>query len=405
MISTPLISRYDGTGASAGDKWSGVARIHDGRISGSAVLLTSGLHLLTAAHVVKDLVLADSQVVFETESGLISYRIQAVTNYPEYMITSQGIWHDLALVTLEQAAPLTAARYDLYRGTDELGQTATLAGYGQAQSPTGEVLPEGGATRRAADNTIDAIGTSLALSGFRGSLADQLFYDYDDGTISHNALGNLLGGSNLGLGGNEGMITPGDSGGGLFIKQGDTQLLTGTHSFTTRLPAADIDMAANSSVGEIAGATRVSSYTQWIEDHTGQTQVPKANLTAPPTSETVARQVQEGEGVWFLVNLSGPADHVATVDFSTRDGSAAAGEDYIPTHGTLTLKENEWWAQIWVQTLADKLFEGNETFSLVLNNPQGAEFPAGQVELTAQRTIIDDITLAGVTQLTAELFG
>lgn len=108
---------------------------------------------------------------------------------------------------------------------------------------------------------------------------------------------------------------------------------------------------------------------------------------------------------FFLVNLSGPATHVATVDFSTRNGSATAGEDYIPTHGTLTLQENEWWVQFWVQTLADSLIEGNETYSLVLSNPQGADFPIGQVELTAQRTIIDDITLVGVTHLTAELFG
>ena len=49
--------------------------------------------------------------------------------------------------------------------------------------------------------------------------------------------------------------------------------------------------------------------------------------------------------------------------------------------------------------------EGNETFSLVLTNPHGAAFPAGQTELTAQRTILDDVTLVGVTQLAGELFG
>lgn len=405
MNFTPLISRYDTIGASADVEWTGVARIHDGTITGTGVLLGSGLHLLTAAHVVDALVLADSEVVFETADGLVSYGILSVTSYPDHIVTSLGIWHDLALITLEQTAPLTAARYDLYQGSDEIGQIATLVGYGTAQNPTGEVLSASTSIRMAAENTIDATGTSLALPDWQGSLADQLFYDYDDGTISRDALGNILGTSNLGLGGSEGIITPGDSGGGLFVQQDDDVLLAGINSFVTRWPETDINLEADSSVGDIAGATRVSSYTKWIENHTGQFQTPKTNLTAPPTVETVSQQVQEGEGVSFLVNLSGPATQVATVDFSTRDGSGTAGEDYIPTHGTLTLKENEWWAEVWVQTLADSLIEGDETFSLVLNNPHGAEFPAGQIELTAQRTIIDDITLVGVTQLTEELFG
>jgi hypothetical protein len=272
MISLPLISRYDGIGTSPGVGWSGVARIHDGRVSGSRVLLASGLHLLTAAHVV-------------------------------------------------------------------------------------------------------------------------------------DALGDLLGVSNLGLGGSEGIITAGDSGGGLFVQQGDDWLLAGINSFITRWPTTDIKTETDGSLGDIAGATRVSSYTDWIEPLTGQSQTPKTNPTPPLAGETVSRQVQEGQGLSFLITLSGPATHVATVDFSTRDGSARAGEDYIPTHGTLILKENEWWAEVWVQTLADRLVEGDESFSLVLNNPQGAIFPAGQVELTAQRTILDDISLVGVTQLAEELFG
>lgn len=70
MIFTPFISRYDGDGASNDDEWSGAARIHDGHISGSGVLLASGLHLLSVAHLLDDLVLANSSVVFETASGL-----------------------------------------------------------------------------------------------------------------------------------------------------------------------------------------------------------------------------------------------------------------------------------------------------------------------------------------------
>lgn len=404
MIFTPLVSRYDGGGTSNDDEWSGVARIHDGLISGSGVLLTSGLHLLTVAHLSDDLELTNSSVVFETASGSFSRRIQAVENYPGVLLNSQGLWHDLALVTLEQAAPLSADRYGLYRGIDEPGQSATLVGYGQAQNIFGVALPEAEATRRAGENTIDAIGTSLAQYGWQGSLADQLFYDYDDGTISRDTLGDLLGVANSGLGGSEGMITPGDSGGGLFVAQGSDWLLAGINSFVTRWPATDISTEADGSLGDIGVATRVSSYTEWIESRTGQFQTPSTNVSVPPVSEAVPRQVQEGQGVWFLVQLPGPATQVATVDFSTRDGSAMAGEDYIPTHGTLSLGEGERWAKVWVQTLADNLVEGSETFSLVLVNPHGASFPVGHTELTAQRTILDDVTLVGLTQLAEELF-
>ncbi|MCX5875962.1 MAG: hypothetical protein NT087_06675 [Deltaproteobacteria bacterium] len=54
--------------------------------------------------------------------------------------------------------------------------------------------------------------------------------------------------------------------------------------------------------------------------------------------------------------------------------------------------------------MADNLIEGSEIFSLVLTNPHGAIFPVGQTELIAQRTILDDVTLTGVTQLTSQLF-
>ncbi|MBU4261433.1 MAG: hypothetical protein KKC76_06070, partial [Proteobacteria bacterium] len=161
----------------------------------------------------------------------------------------------------------------------------------------------------------------------------------------------------------------------------------------------------DSSVGDIGGATRVSSYLRWIEEETGQLQTPVTKSNTPPDDGEVARQVAEGEGVWFLVQLSTNATQQASVDFVTRDGSALAGQDYIPTRGTLTLAEGERWAKIWVQTLADNLIEGDETFYLSISNPVGAAFPGGRTELTAMRTIVDDIHLVGVTHLVPELFG
>ena len=404
MIYTPLVSRYDGAANSAGLAWTGVARIHDRRVSGSAVLLASGLHLLTVAHLVDDFDFAAGEVVFEAADGMFTREILSVEAYPEFLVNSSGVWHDLALVTLTQAAPASAERYALYSGTNETGNIATLVGYGQAQDIHGAMLTETQATRKAGANIIDAAGTSLVRAGLQGSLSGQLFFDYDDGTTGHDTLGSLLGTLQLGLGGIEAMLTPGDSGGGLFIAQEGAQFLAGINSFVTRNELTDISAAADGSVGDMGAATRVSSYTGWIEEETGQAQMPAGQNGNPPETATVPLQVEEGEGAWFLVQLTIAATEQATVDFFTRDGSAVAGLDYIPTSGTLALAEGERWARIFVQTLADNVAEGSESFFMVLTSPHGAVFPAGQIELTAERTLLDDLTLVGVTQLAGELF-
>ena len=193
VIYTPLVSRYDGAANSAGLAWTGVARIHDRRVSGSAVLLASGLHLLTVGHLVDDFDFAAGEVVFEAADGMFTREILSVEAYPEFLVNSSGVWHDLALVTLTQAAPASAERYALYSGTNETGNIATLVGYGQAQDIHGAMLTETQATRKAGANIIDAAGTSLVRAGLQGSLSGQLFFDYDDGTTGHDTLGSLLG--------------------------------------------------------------------------------------------------------------------------------------------------------------------------------------------------------------------
>jgi len=203
------------------------------------------------------------------------------------------------------------------------------------------------------------------------------FFDYDDGTTGHDSFGSLMGSPHLGLGGIEVMTTLGDSGGGLFIAQEGAQLLAGINSFVTRHELTDISVAADGSVGDMGAVTRGSSYKGWIEEETGQAQTPIGQSGTPPETATVPLQVAEGQGTWFLVQLTIAATEQATVDFFTRDGSAVAGLDYIPTSGALVLAEGERWVSIFVQTLADNLTEGSEDFSLVLTSPHGAVFPAG----------------------------
>ncbi|EFI33155.1 Na-Ca exchanger/integrin-beta4 [Desulfonatronospira thiodismutans ASO3-1] len=325
------------------EAWSGVAKVSDGYKQGSSVLHESGIFIITAGHVVEDFHLSGGSVDFGTDTReIIGYG-----KHPGYAITDSGMYHDIGLFVLDRAAPRDAQRYELYREHDEAGQQVDLTGYGGSSFWSGS-------------NTVAGLAGEYVT---HGSVYHQLAFKRDTGD----------------------MIAGGDSGGGMFI---DSKL-AGVHSYTS---------------GDIGVSTRVSTYTHWIDQTTGTVQDPEARSSEPPSRDSVPMEVSEGEGVWFLVELDSPASREVSVDFYTRDGTAEAGYDYIPTEGTLTLAEGDQWARVWVQTLANSN-QGERDFSLVLENPEGAKFPEGKEELTAQRVVHDDqVGLAGVTQLEPELF-
>jgi len=115
--------------------------------------------------------------------------------------------------------------------------------------------------------------------------------------------------------------------------------------------------------------------------------------TVPTQKSEVNLTPGEGSTAYFLLELSGPLSGIAQVDYTTRDGSAIAGQDYVATSGTASLQPGETHIAIPVQLLDDNIAEGNETFSLVVTDPVLGIFPGGQVELVAQRTIIDNDTV------------
>jgi hypothetical protein len=98
--------------------------------------------------------------------------------------------------------------------------------------------------------------------------ADTLGIDFDDGTAPHSFRGSL------GLGGDETLFAPGDSGGPMFLS-GD---LLGVGSFALCLSIdnvlcntpPDVDTVRNSSFGEIAGYTDVVQHRQWIDSVVAQ---------------------------------------------------------------------------------------------------------------------------------------
>ncbi len=75
-----------------------------------------------------------------------------------------------------------------------------------------------------------------------------------------------------------------------------------------------------------------------------------------------------GTGTWtFLVTLQNPAGPVS-VDYTTANGTARAGSDYVATSGTLTLSSITPSALVSVTVNGDTQGEANETFNVQLGN-------------------------------------
>lgn len=74
----------------------------------------------------------------------------------------------------------------------------------------------------------------------------------------------------------------------------------------------------------------------------------------------------------FTVSLSAPSAGPVTVDFSTRNGTAQAGSDYIAASGTLTFAPGELTKQITVLVNGDTEPEEIEVFFVDLTNASGA---------------------------------
>jgi len=70
----------------------------------------------------------------------------------------------------------------------------------------------------------------------------------------------------------------------------------------------------------------------------------------------------------FLVSLTNTSFYPITVNYSTTNGTAEAGLDFIGVTGTLTIPSGNLYGLINVPILEDDLVEGTETFTLTLGS-------------------------------------
>lgn len=114
------------------------------------------------------------------------------------------------------------------------------------------------------------------------------------------------------------------------------------------------------------------------------------NDDAMPTLSITGASTLEGQSgthvMTFTVTQSAVSGVATTVNWTTANGSASAGSDYVAASGTLTIPAGSTTGQIQVTINGDTAIEGNETFTVSLSSPAGATIAAG----TATGTIIDD---------------
>ena len=97
----------------------------------------------------------------------------------------------------------------------------------------------------------------------------------------------------------------------------------------------------------------------------------------------------------FTVTLSTAAAGPVTVAYSTADGTATSGSDYVAASGNLTFAAGEISKTITVKVKGDKVAEGNEAFTVRLGNAAGATIADG----SATGTITNDDAAAKLPAL------
>jgi hypothetical protein len=165
---------------------------------------------------------------------------------------------DIGLVKLSDAVTdITSA--NLFAGSNELGMTATLVGFGQTGTGLTGAQAGSAGTQRAGQNVIDVVGntqTPGSNPNFIFGHDRTLAVDFDRPSVLSES---TLGSSNpLPL---EYLTAPGDSGGALFVVVDGQLQVAGVTSF-----GSTIDGLIDSDYGDRGSYTRVSLFIDWIAD-------------------------------------------------------------------------------------------------------------------------------------------
>lgn len=186
-----------------GNGFDGVVHLTSGTGEASGVLLEDGLHVLTAAHVVRGAgMITVNFNIFDHRGNPISVDVPIAdqTEHPGFIFDPARVdLNDIAVLRLPEVAPAGAERFSLFDGSNEIGQIITIAGYG------------GTGTGVTGATTFDGqLRTGMNQISVFSPLARDFRIDFDGNGLD------LFGDGN-GLGAAESLNAPGDSGGPAFI--------------------------------------------------------------------------------------------------------------------------------------------------------------------------------------------
>lgn len=132
------------------------------------------------------------------------------------------------------------------------------------------------------------------------------------------------------------------------------------------------------------------------------------NNDLPPVIQVLDDSKGENQGnMVFPVTLDRPSLFPVSFNYSTRNGTALAGSDFVAVNnGQLVIPPGQTTGTIQIPLINDALSESNETFSLDLSNPIQATLGTTQV----QGTIVDDdavplVSFSAAAQTVAESAG
>ena len=263
------------------DQFTGVVRLEvqvgGSAFGGTGALLHSRRHILTAAHLFPS-GFGATQVLFQnsTTSELRSVPASRVFIHPNFN-GNVGQGFDIAIVELASDAPGFAQSYTLQRTGNEIGIAGEKVGYGQTGTGTSGSTPGTFGTRRDGLNRYDALAPQEL---FAGPPDTALAYDFDSGSPANDAFGFFFGLPHLGYGADEVSAAPGDSGGPTFLAPAT---VSGITSYGVGQVATDVSPGVtNSSFGEFAVDTRVSSFAGWVDSLTTKSIVTGADAGGGP---------------------------------------------------------------------------------------------------------------------------
>ncbi|HQX06285.1 MAG TPA: Calx-beta domain-containing protein, partial [Zoogloea sp.] len=132
---------------------------------------------------------------------------------------------------------------------------------------------------------------------------------------------------------------------------------------------------------KLAGNATVLRATGWVIDDDGSGNKLALFASRPMVVEGDTGTTQAN----FEISLSRPAPEAFTVQYTTVDGSARAGEDYTTTTGTLSFVAGQTTASVSVPVSGDTVIEPTDLFSLSFTTPEWiAQSSLGEA------TILDD---------------